>query len=202
MFDPAFLVALADRAKEAVKQIVTAEDGKGDLFFAVVAGQDLLDRRRQVVVAEAMRHTREKVKGVDVGVEEGFLFLGRIGADEDLARIAEAQDKDLDGLSDVGDADLGLTPIDLRIDTGVKRQGQEQLRAVLLAAHASDEGAHIRFGATIAGGDELLIDFVAGVALFARELSVLRQQNHDPLFVGAKHGCSPWSLEGVGCRFG
>jgi len=152
MLHAAFLVPLADRAKETVKQIMAAEDHKGILLGTAVARQDFFDRRGQIVVAEAVGHALEVVKGVDMAVEKGFLFLGGIGADEELARIAQAHDKDLDGLLDALHDHSGLAPIDLGVGTGVKLQGQEQFGFVLVAPELGQKGTDIGFGAAIALG--------------------------------------------------
>ncbi len=85
-------------------------------------------------------------------VQKGFLFLGRIGANEQLARITQAHDKDLDGLLDALHDHIGLAPIDLGVGTRVKLEGQEQLGFVLVTPKVGEKGADIRFGAAIAIG--------------------------------------------------
>ena len=197
MLHAPFLVPLADRAKETVKQIMAAEDQKGILLVTAVARQNFFDGRGQIIVAEAVRNALERVKGVDMPVKKGFLFLGGIGADEQLARIAQAHDEDLDGLLATLHDHVRLAPIDLGVGARIKLQRQEQRGFVLVAPKVGEKGADIGLGAAIALGPEALKHGMAGLALFGREVSVLGEHGGDAVTEGAEDGGAAGSGQGI-----
>jgi hypothetical protein len=192
VLDLPLLVAGAEVAEVALKEVVRAESGKGLAFGAGAALEDGSDRGGEVVVANALGDATKEGEGVDVALEERLLALGGEAAGKGTMGVAQAHHKELNGLAHAGDNDLCLAPVDLGVLAGLEFEWEEGLgtRAALL--ERTDIGAQARVAARIALGDEQLVDLGGGVALLAGLMQLLIEQGQNALAKGVELGCHSW----------
>jgi hypothetical protein len=134
VLDAALLLWLIGGAEVGRKQVVAAKNDECRLLLARVAAQDRLHRRGEIVIADALGHATKEAEGRFVTREETLLALGGKGHHKGAARVTQGHHKDLHGDALARQIDLRLAPIDLGVLAGVKLQGQERGRALLLLA--------------------------------------------------------------------
>src|SRR4030042_4923434 len=149
---------------------------KGDklvLFLSVPPFQDPYHCRFQVVVAQPVRDTLEMVKGQLVPFKERFLLLTREGADEQLPRIAQPHDKQVDGQLLATDDRFRFGPVHLSIYPRIELQRDVHRTLLPFPPPLADVAPHTRLTAGVSLFVELFVNLVPGVLLLARQSSAL-----------------------------
>jgi len=95
--------------------------------LALLAGEDRVHHRLQVVVHQPHRHPAEERKRPDVRVEHHFLGLAGVGRHEHLAAVGQAEVRQLDGLRHTAQLDFLVAPVELASLAGRERKRHEGL---------------------------------------------------------------------------
>src|SRR5215470_335124 len=172
VFHAAFLVSFARRAEGSLELPVRAKGDETFGLFSLSSPQNLFDRARQIVIAQAPKDAAIVMKRTLMPIEKGLLRRVQIGPMESRAARHTAQVEDLHRQSfsiDLGD---GLIPIDLSLDAELINLRHENLTPIGCVAQLPI----LNVLAHPALGDVTSLDFLTqanedpmpGMALFTR----------------------------------
>jgi hypothetical protein len=175
--------ALEARRRELrSEQVVRAQGDEPVRLDPPAPLEDLLDRRLEVVEADLREHAAEPLKRLDVQLKERLLGLDQRRLAERRPRERGAHHEQVHGRRDAREHDLGLAPVDLRLDPGRVDLRHEHLpdrpaQQALALTHVVPDRRLPDIGTMLV--DEPLPDPLGGVALLARRLPIGLQPRVD-----------------------
>ena len=120
--------------------------------LAILAHQNSVDHRFEVVVDQALRYTAKEGEGPVVGIKHHLLGLAWVGRNKHLAAVGQTKMRHLDGLVDTINFDMFLAPVELAGVTRGKYQRDKSLlntRFYVARLPLFDEALHAVVGPLI-----------------------------------------------------
>ena len=141
----------------------------------ILANQNGVHDRLQIVVDQAIRHATEEGKGPVVGIEHHLLCFAGIGGDKHLPAVGQPEVSNLDGQRNTSDLDVFLAPVKLAGITRCKDQrdkGFLNRRPRLCRLPLLHEALHAVVGASVALGLQAFKEPLGSTSLRLGELAL------------------------------